>query len=72
MAQPNFTKYLPTARGSRPLSTLSQGQIYVLWRSDLIRNLEAIAKSTNTHLDWRLAIDARRMLPNKTCTNLPN
>ena len=35
MAQ-RFEKYLPTARGARPLSTLSQRALYQLWRADLI------------------------------------
>jgi hypothetical protein len=58
-----FDKYLPTARGARPLSTLSQHQLYALWRADLIRHLEAIAKITSAARDWHSAIQARKLLP---------
>jgi len=58
MAQ-RFDKYLPTARGARPLSTLSQRAVYALWRADLIRHLEAIAKSTSADRDWQIAIQVR-------------
>jgi len=54
--QQNFAKCLPTARGSRPLNKLSQHQVYVLWRADLIRALEAQAKATSNDLDSQIAI----------------
>jgi hypothetical protein len=58
-----FDKYLPTAHGARPLSTLSQRTVYRLWRADLIRALEAHAKATSSAQDWEIAISARRRLP---------
>jgi len=55
MAQQNFAKYLPTPHGGKPLATLSQRAVYALWRADLIRHLETIAKITSARAtgSWR-------------------
>jgi len=56
-------KYLPTPHGGKPLATLSQRAVYALWRADLIRHLETIAKITSAARDWQLAIQIRKLLP---------
>lgn len=63
MGQHNFAKYLPTPHGGKALATLSQRAVYALWRADLIRHLEAIAKITSAARDWQIAIEARKLLP---------
>ena len=62
MAQ-RFEKYLPTARGARPLSTLSQRALYQLWRADLIRFLEGVAKQSCKDVDYQKALRFRKTLP---------
>ena len=63
MAQQNFAKYLPTPHSGKPLAKLSQRAVYALWRADLIRHLEAIAKSTSADRDWQIAIQVRKLFP---------
>ena len=68
MGQHNFAKYLPTPHGGKALATLSQRAVYALWRADLIRFLEGVAKqsckdvrlSESTSLPKDVAITTRR------------
>lgn len=63
MGQHNFAKYLPTPHGGKALATLSQRAVYALWRADLIRFLEGVAKQSCKDVDYQKALRFRKTLP---------